>query len=268
MPLFDVTPQTAASSYDWIECFYKNAPEPILPWNDAYRLSEAERAAVITSIQQFQLGESGDGRHLFHVAESWTRRTGDRGYVPALRLFVREEQRHSRMLGRFLDREGAPWLQHHWTQSAFRRIRNLAGFELCMRVLASAEILALPYYSALQHATRSTLLDAICARILKEEAAHLHFQAFTFKLLEKDRTPALRWLTHVLHCGFLLVTALIVWLEHRPVFRRAGCSFGKICRQSLATFRQLAGHASLQELRKKVTLSSPGEFTPNARTGP
>jgi hypothetical protein len=201
----------------------------------------------------------------------WARRKGDRGYVPALRLFVREEQRHSRMLGRFLDRQGVPLLQHHWTQSAFRRIRNLAGFELCMRVLASAEILALPYYTALRQATGSTLLEAICARILKEEAAHLQFQAFTFKLLEKNRMPTLRWLTHILHCGFLLATAIVVWIEHRPVFRKAGCSFGKICRQSLLEFRRLASDnrgTSSQEFRKKVTLSSPGEFTPNARTGP
>ena len=47
-----------ATSYDWVEYFYQNAPEPILPWGDGVRLSGAEKRAVIASIQQFQLGKA------------------------------------------------------------------------------------------------------------------------------------------------------------------------------------------------------------------
>ena len=46
------------------------------------------------------------------------------------------------------------------------------GCELSITVLITAEIIALVYYGALQRCTASGVLEAICARILDEEAAH------------------------------------------------------------------------------------------------
>ena len=82
---------------DWVRYFRANAAEPSLPWDDGYRLSGAERAVVIHSIQQFQLGENAQGRRLLQRA-----RAEDAEYFHALRLFIKEEQRHSELLGRFL----------------------------------------------------------------------------------------------------------------------------------------------------------------------
>ena len=64
---------------------------------------------------------------------------------------------------------------------------DFAGLELRMRVLATAEVLAIPYYTALRDATGSPLLRSICSRILAEEAEHLRFQAFTFARLGSRR---------------------------------------------------------------------------------
>ncbi len=61
-----------------------------------------------------------------------------------------------------------------------------------MRVLATAEVLAIPYYTALRDATGSPLLRSICCRILTEEAQHLRFQAFTFWRLGSRRAVLLR----------------------------------------------------------------------------
>jgi len=163
------------SETDWLVYFLENSNEPLLPWTDDYRLSGAERVAVIESIQQFQLGENAQGRRLLNRAEAL-----DAELVPALRLFIREEQRHSELLARFLATQGARCLKRHWVHGAFRRVRGWAGLELCMRVLATAEVLAIPYYTALRDATGSPLLRSICSRILAEEAKHLRFQAFTF----------------------------------------------------------------------------------------
>ena len=145
---------------DWIRYFRANAAEPCLPWDDGYRLSGAERAVVIESIQQFQLGENAQGRRLLERAH-----TLDAEFVQALRLFIKEEQRHSDLLGRFLKSQGAPCLHRHWVHAAFRRVRGWAGLELRMRVLATAEVLAIPYYTALRDATGSPLLRSICDRI-------------------------------------------------------------------------------------------------------
>jgi hypothetical protein len=120
--------QTACTtSYDWVDYFYQNAREPILPWNDNARLSGAERLAVIASIQQFQLGEDGSGGRMLERAGRFSRATGDLGLIAALRLFLREEQRHSNILGRFLQIENVHCLREHWVCSAFRWIRGAAG---------------------------------------------------------------------------------------------------------------------------------------------
>jgi hypothetical protein len=221
---------------DWIRYFRANALEPCLPWDDGYCLSGAERAVVIESIQQFQLGENAQGRRLLERAEAL-----DREFVQALRLFIKEEQRHSEMLGRFLVMQGARCLRRHWVHAAFRRVRGLAGLELRMRVLATAEVLAIPYYTALRDATGSPLLRSICCRILSEEAEHLRFQAFTFDRLGLRRSALSRGIARTTHRWFLMATTLLVWMEHKLVFRAGGYSLGQLWTQSLTEGEALMG---------------------------
>lgn len=214
---------------DWLRYFRANAAEPSLPWDDSYRLSGAERVAVIESIQQFQLGENAEGRRLLQRADAT-----DPEFAQTLRLFIKEEQRHSALLGRFLAMQGAACLRRHWVHGAFRWVRGLAGLELRMRVLATAEVLAIPYYTALREATGSPLLRSICGRILSEEAQHLRFQAFTFARLGFGRPALARRIAGLGHRLFLMATTLLVWIEHRPVFRAGGYSLGRVWRQSLS----------------------------------
>ncbi len=226
-----------SSDHGWLQYFQANSAEPRLPWDDPYRLTGAERAVVLPSIQQFQLGENAQGRRLLEHA-----RVLGNDYWQAVRLFIREEQRHSAILGRFLSRQGARCLQRHWVHSVFHLIRGLSGLELCMRVLATAEVLAIPYYTALREATGSPLLRAICTRILEEEAEHLRFQAFTFRRLRsRSGCVPLQQAVETLHRWFLAATALVVWIEHRLVFLAGGYSVQRLLRQSLAEFDQRFG---------------------------
>jgi hypothetical protein len=234
--MLKVAPALERSSYDWIEYFYQNAPEPALPWNDPQRLSGAEKRAVARSIQQFQLGENASGERLLFGAQQFAAVSGDRGFVPALRLFIREEQRHSRILAQFLQAEGVECLRRHWVHRAFRRIRGVAGAELCLKVLATAEVIARPYYAALRDATGSTLLRQICEVILNEEGAHLRFQAFAVRQFQRGRTAAVQELLKHAHLGFLLCTAVLVWIEHGPVFKAAGRNFVSFWRESVLEF--------------------------------
>src|SRR3984885_10161949 len=214
---------------DWLRYFRANSAEPPLPWDDGYRLRGGERTVVIESIQQFQLGENAQGRRLLERAQ-----TLDAQYAGALRLFIQEEQRHSYLLRRFLALQGAGCLSRLWVHAAFRRLRGFAGLELRMRVLATAEVLAIPYYTALRDATGSGLLRSICTRILEEEAEHLRFQAFTFGRLGLRRAALLTALTRAAHRWFLIATTLLVWMEHRLVFRAGGYSLRELWRQALS----------------------------------
>lgn len=103
-----------------------------------------------------------------------------------------------------------------------------------MRVLATAEVLAIPYYGALKNATRSPLLQSICTRILTEEAQHLRFQAFTLHRLGSRRMAPARKVARAAHRWFLMATTLLVWKEHKLVFRAGGYSLRQVWRHSLA----------------------------------
>ena len=90
---------------------------------------------VARSIQQFQLGEWARGRGLWRRASAHPILGNDPSFLPALELFIAEEQNHSRMLGKFLYRKGIPRLNRHWLDGIFRRLRKLAGLEACVAVL-------------------------------------------------------------------------------------------------------------------------------------
>ena len=93
-----------ASHYErWHRHFRLNVDSPAaLPWNDSYQLTSAERRSVVRSIQQFELGEWARGRGLKRRAQSHDALAGDPWFLPALELFIQEEQGHSGMLASFL----------------------------------------------------------------------------------------------------------------------------------------------------------------------
>jgi len=168
------------------------------------------------------LGEWARGRGLKRRASAHPVLATDPWFISALELFVAEEQGHSGILGRFLDRQGIPRLTNHWLDGVFRRLRKLAGLEVCATVLVTAEVLAIPFYQALRDATPSRLLRSICVRVLCDEAAHLNYQALTIGLIRRplsDRARAIRSRGHsiLFHC-----TALLLWQQHHRVFRAAG----------------------------------------------
>jgi hypothetical protein len=223
-------PASTTSPYQrWNNHFLENRDHSsTLPWHDSYRLSPGERRLVARSIQQFQLGEWARGRGFVRRAKTHPILAPDSWFVPALELFIAEEQEHSGILGRFLDREQIPRLTNHWLDGIFRRLRKLVGLEACATVLVTAEVLAVPFYQALRDATGSPLLRSICVRILCDEAAHLNYQALTLGLVRRplsDRARAIRSFCHsmLFHC-----TALLLWQQHRRVFRAAGWDFGRL----------------------------------------
>ncbi len=211
----------------------------MLPWSDHVRLSGAERRAVISSIQQFQLGEGASGDRMLDHAQRFSRATGDLGLIAALKLFLREEQRHSRILARFLHIESAPCLRKHWIHGVFRWIRGVAGLELCLKVLVTAELLARPYYAALRDATGSTLLRSICQRIFDEEGAHLRFQAFLLTRFQTRHSRLMEALIKSCHIALLTSTAALVWIEHQAVFRSAGRTFRRFWNETWQEFTLL-----------------------------
>jgi hypothetical protein len=230
----------AAESGSWCRYFLSRAAAPdVLPWDDPTTLSSEESRCIQSSIRQFQLGEGSRGSRLLKRGRDYAGATRDPYFVDALSLFVKEEQRHSALLLRFMQREGIPAASSHWVDTVFRRLRVLAGLEVSLRVLVSAEIIAIPYYRALGAATQSPLLQAICARILLDEAAHLRFRASMLSRLSASRTLLADRIVFTIHRLFLLITCLVVWREHGRVFRAAGYACGGFLAEAFWEFVRL-----------------------------
>lgn len=190
---------------EWLECFRANEEPEILPEGEP-SLTEAERETVTPSIQEFQLGESSEGKNLHHRAKEYAEENNDPEYLPAIEYFIREEQRHARYLRDFLASEGVGTVKHLWVDSVFRKLRSFAGLEVSVAVLITAEI----YYAALKEATRSPMLRAICRRVLRDEEAHVRFQAERLAILRRNRTKPGMILTRFLHQALFLGAVLVV----------------------------------------------------------
>lgn len=215
-----------ASSRAWRNYFENNARTLMaIPWDRGAELTDEEKGDVVRSIREFQLGESSEGRHLFRYAKEHAERTGDPDYLEAVRLFIAEEQRHGRDLGRFLAMNGITLAKSTWVDAVFRRLRNVFGnLETSIAVLITAEILAEVYYEALREATTSVILRILCDQILRDEKQHVAFQAERLAILRSGRGRLAQSLTMAAQRFLFAGTTILVGWTHRRTIRRGGIS--------------------------------------------
>ncbi|MFI8775403.1 ferritin-like domain-containing protein [Gordonia sp. NPDC062954] len=172
------------------------------------------------SLQKFQVGESGDGRHLIANA----RATGDSDYAIAVELFVAEEQNHARMLAHLLNAGDVETKRSHWSDSVFVHLRRLMGLRLELIVLTIAEVVALRYYRALAHGGRDALLIDVAERILDDERHHVPFQVRRLRIgFHATPTPA-RKVVRELWRLVAVAVIIVVAVDHGPALRACGVS--------------------------------------------
>ncbi len=239
------------TSADWLRYFEQNRQSLLeTPWQAGPELTAEERLRLGHSVQEFQRGESSEGRHFLRYAEQYAAKTGDRDYVSALRLFIAEEQRHARDLGKFLAINGIPLVESTLPDRVFRILRHLLGsLEMSIAVLITAEIIAEVYYAALRGATDSVILQRLCEQILRDEASHVEFQAEQLARLRAQRGQLLYRLTVTGQRILFLGTCLVVWVSHRSVFQARGRNFGHFWHGAWFHFeRAFASSAAARDL--------------------
>ena len=212
------------STADWLAHFRANASQrrPI-PWEAACDVPAPRLDAIARSLQAWQLGETSDGRHLRAAAAPYAARVGDPDLPAAIDLFIREEQRHGELLGRFLDRAGVGRVKGDWGDSLFRAARYcVTDMEVWTTPVVMVEVLAMVYYNALRRATGSRVLRAVCGQILADEVPHVRFQCERLALLLRRRGRLGRRLTLLAHRLFFVVVLLLVWAGHRRALRAGG----------------------------------------------
>jgi hypothetical protein len=216
----------ALTSTEWLDYFRANANQPRpIPWNQGADVTDAELTAIARSLQAWQLGETSDGAHLRAAAARYAAQVGDRDYPRAVELFIREEQRHGEMLGRFLDLAGVGRRQADWGDRLFRAVRYcVTDMEVWTSAVVMVETLALVYYNAVRRATASVLLRGICLQILADEGPHLRFQCERLATLFRGRSRFVLALTLFGQRLMFLAVLLLVWIGHRRALRRGAIS--------------------------------------------
>ncbi|MCU0429102.1 MAG: ferritin-like domain-containing protein [Cytophagaceae bacterium] len=238
---------------NWALHFKTN--RPYIHWKENYVLTEKERRAITKAIQVFQKGESSEARSLLAKADNFSKQRNDKSYAEALHHFVKEENRHSEELGKWMDMHQIPRLKSHWEDSIFRILRKPGGLEVSVSVLLTAEIMASSFYHALLYGTRSGVLKQICTNILIDEEQHILFQSQGLAQFYSERSAWKRECIHVLRALLLLGATQLVWFSHRSVFKSGGYSYSRFMQESFQIFAKSMHQIEWMCERKKTRLS-------------
>jgi hypothetical protein len=222
----------------WLNHFEYHAEQPRGAHGGwLHALPPEERRLIARSIATFQLGEQSDGTGLLRAAYRFARAHGDELLPRITELFIREEQRHARLLREFMDAHGIRSKCRHWTDAIFRRVRRLAGFELYLHVLIAAELIGNVYYRALETATGCQSLKVLCRTLIADELAHIGYESELILELRARKPAGLRPLIRLAHRAFFHGAACAVWISHRALLRHAGytgAAFLRACRTQYA----------------------------------
>jgi hypothetical protein len=244
----------AKSSMEWRDYFLSNAARSReIPWHLGPSVAPRELHRIASSLRGWQLGETSDGAHLMAAARDYARRTEDPTFLEAVQHFIKEEQRHGYLLGRFLDLAGVARARFDWGDAAFRCVRYcVATMEIWATPVVMVETHAMVYYGAIRRATGSCVLRAICQQILFDEVAHIRFQCERLAALHRNRSRQLRLATMAAQRVLFTGITIAVWLGHRRALRAGGYSFGRFWSSAWAkmgnAFRMMKQEESGPEL--------------------
>lgn len=205
-------------------------------WNEGILLTDHEKKTVQLSLQKFQRGEHSEGKHFLKFAIS----LNDKEYLETVKLFIKEEQDHAAVLGKFMLLNAIPRLEKDWVDRTFRFLRKLAGLEGTVTVLLTAEIIAMVYYKALANTTGSVLLKELCRQVLKDEIRHLEFQSYALRVIYSNKTVLKIKFSRLLHTILMAGTIVVVWFDHRKVLKAGGYSFTEFFSAVWDEFRKCA----------------------------
>jgi len=235
----------------WLNHFEHHAQHPrCVPHSLCDLLTPQELRLIAGSIATFQLGEQSDGRRLLQAARRFADRRRIQALVRITELFIREEQRHAALLRAFMEDHHIALKRTAWADRAFRLVRRLAGLELYLYILTSAELIGMVYYRALAAATDCQRLMVLCRVLVSDELAHVGFESQLLLTVRAGRPTTVQALMRSAHRAFLAGAATIVWLTHRSVLRQGGYNARSFLRACLSQ------HAFYLE-PLKATLATP-----------
>lgn len=199
----------------WRRHFERNAARP-LPAVDAAGVPAAWVRPLARSLAIFQAGEGGEGRIAREIEK--VRLAGiDDDYRAALKLFVREEGRHAKILGKAVRALGGEPRGEQWTERLFVLGRRMLGVRLKLLVLLAAEVVGIVFYEKLAERLGTCPIGQALRELTEDEAAHLEFHCEFFR--GQTRRPWRRSLFALAWWAVAGAACATVLLDHRATLR-------------------------------------------------
>jgi hypothetical protein len=153
--------------------------------------------------------------------------TGDADYIEAIKLFIKEENEHARLMAEILKRLDAPLLKSHWSDNAFIALRHVFGLEEELLVLLIPEMIAQRFFRALRDGTKDPVIRAVCEQIMHDEDGHV---AFHVNYLQDALAKLPLWRRALLRTGWRVLfrgACVVVMYDHYSVLRAVDVSPAK-----------------------------------------
>ena len=235
----------------WIGHFKVNACIKRVNWNLAPAISEDEIITILSSLQAWQLAETSEGKNLIDASTKYAEKIGDPDYVDAVRLFIKEEQKHGNNLGIYLDVIGRPRIKKDWGDSLFRWVRHInTSMEMWTLAVIVVESTAQIFYQSLKDATDCMLLKEICTDILIDEAYHITFQTERLAIIYDSKSIISKMALRVAYKCFFYATSCLVWFAHKRIFKAGGNTFESYLRKMeykyMKTLKKITSPMSMQ----------------------
>jgi len=220
----------------WRRHFENNAARPMPPIAVDDAVPEAWREPLARSLATFQVGEAGEGRIATEIDRA--RLVGiDDDYRASLKLFVREEGRHARILASMVRSLGGELLGRSWTERLFVKGRRTMGVRTKLLCLLTAEVVGIGFYGALVERLPNGPLRAALAQITSDEEAHLDFHREFFRTQTPSRASRAAFVAGWRAvCGSAVA---LVLADHRHTLHAVGIRPADLARRYLALMRQV-----------------------------
>ena len=218
-------------------------------WPDGWRDALARSLAI------FQLGEAGEGR-IAQEIDHCALPTIDADYGAALKLFVKEEHRHAKILARMVLELKGRLITHTWSEQLFHHARRLMGIRLKLLVLLVAEVIGIAFYGAIAARLPMGGMKLSLAEICRDEEYHLRFHAAFFRS-QLHGLPHRLAFAAVWHVMAIAAAVVVLW-DHRRMLRALQIPQ----RQMAATFYRLLRttyHCSIDGRLRDELAVLPGE---------
>jgi len=147
------------TSKDWLQYFSNNLQQKRIHWSIKPAITSEVLQPILKSIQAWQLGETSDGSNLINACTIYAKKIYDPYYIDAMRLFIKEEQKHGNNLGLYLDLLGKPRIKKNLGDILFRKARHInSSMQWWTLAVITVECAAQIFYQCLKDATDCKLL--------------------------------------------------------------------------------------------------------------